>query len=244
MDGLNATHFLKEVRLLREKVPSFEGYPFCLPAVRSLETLVFHPKVTFLAGENGAGKSTLIEAIAVALGLNAEGGGRNFRFGTRESHSNLYEFLDLKRGIHRPKDCFFFRAESFFNLATEVENLGVGGAYGEHSLHEQSHGESFLALFQHRFFGRGLYLLDEPEAALSPMRQMAFLAALHDLVIGGSQFIMATHSPILMAYPDAWIYWLGEDVRRIEYRETEHYKVTRSFLLRTEQMVRVLMGEG
>jgi predicted ATPase len=244
VETLRASHFLLDVRLAREEVASFEEYPFCLPAVRALDTLELHPKVTFLVGDNGAGKSTLVEAVDVALGLNAEGGSRNFRFATRASHSDLHKFLVLRKGINRPKDCFFLRAESFFNVATQVEDLKVGDAYGDRPLHDQSHGESFFALFENRFFGRGLYLLDEPEAALSPLRQMSFLSLLHDQVDGGSQFLIATHSPIVMAYPDAWIYRVGDDgLRRVAYRETEHHKVTRDFLLRTEQMLAVLLGE-
>jgi predicted ATPase len=244
MESLNAQHFLLDVEVLREQVPSFNQYPFCLPAIRSLDTLTLHPKVTFLVGENGAGKSTLMEAVALNLGLNAEGGSRNFRFTTRPSHSELHKFIRLRKGINRHlKDCFFFRAESYFNLATEVEQLGVGQSYGGRPLHEQSHGESFFALIQNRFFGEGLYLLDEPEAALSPMRQMSFISALHDMVIGGSQFLIATHSPIIMAYPDAWIYVLDDlgGARRVEYKQTEHYKVSSSFLSRTEQMLSVLL---
>ena len=245
--------FVSQVRLDRDEVPSFDAYPFNLPAVRQLETLPLHPKVTFLVGENGSGKSTLIEAIAVAAGLNAEGGSRNFNFATRASHSALCDHLILRRGPRRPRDMFFLRAESFFNLATEIETLdgegGPGGplinAYGGTSLHEQSHGESFFSLFQHRFRGGGLYLLDEPEAALSPSRQMSFLAALHDLVTGGSQLIVATHSPIIMAYPQAWIYHLDQSgLRRVDYKETEHYRVTRDFLLRTDQMLKILMEEA
>ena len=247
---IDASHFLLDVRLDRAAVPSFDQYPFDLPAVRALDTLELHAGVTFLVGENGAGKSTLIEAIAVALGLNAEGGSRNFRFANRESHSCLHEFLRLRRGIHRPRDCYFFRAESYFNLATELEKLDaepstappLSDSYGGRSLHEQSHGESFLALFQNRFGGRGLYLMDEPEAALSPVRQMSFLALLHQMVAGGSQFLIATHSPIIMAYPGAWLYCLGErEIRRVDYKETEHYKITRDFLMRTDQMLAELL---
>ncbi|HEX5241981.1 MAG TPA: AAA family ATPase [Tepidisphaeraceae bacterium] len=254
-NGLTAAHFLPEVQLLRDRVSPFEEYPFCLPAVKALDTLTLHPKVTFLIGENGSGKSTLLEAVAVGLGLNAEGGSRNFNFTTRSSHSSLCDFLRLRRSIRRPRDCWFLRAESFFNVATEIENLdaaspitpanpAIADAYGERSLHEQSHGESFFSLFQHRFHGTGLYLLDEPEAALSPMRQMSFLSILHDLVSTGSQFIIATHSPIIMAYPDAWIYVLGgSEIVRVPYKQTEHYKVTRDFLVRSDQMVDVLIGK-
>jgi len=194
-------------------VPSFDRYPFALPAVRHLDVLDFHPQVTFLIGENGSGKSTLLEAIAISLGFNPEGGTKNFHFGTRASHSELHDYIRLAKGIKRPRDGFFLRAESFFNVATEIEKLDSepGGppiidSYGGLSLHEQSHGESIMALMLRRFGGHGLYLLDEPEAALSPHRQLSALARLHDLVRDSSQFVIATHSPILMAYPDAWIY--------------------------------------
>jgi len=253
MSSLTAEQFLVHVQLLRDRVPSFEKYPFALPAVRALDTLTLHPHVTFLIGENGSGKSTLIEAIAVSLGLNPEGGSRNFNFSTRSSHSPLSDFLRLRQGIRRPRDCWFLRAESFFNVATEIENLDassppsrdnppIAPAYGGASLHEQSHGESFFSLFRNRFRGRGLYLLDEPEAALSPMRQMSFLSRLHDLVRNDSQFIIATHSPIIMAYPNAWIYVLsGSEIVRLPYKETEHYRVTRDFLTRSEKMLSILM---
>jgi len=171
-----------------------------------------------------------------------EGGSRNFNFSTRASHSPLYEVLNLTKGIKRPRDGFFLRAESFFNVATEIERLGVSGSYGGRSLHELSHGESFLTLVMNRFGGNGLYLLDEPEAALSPSRQLALLSRLHQLVKLNSQFIIATHSPILMAYPDAKIYSLASDsIREIEYTDTEHYAVTREFLNRHETMLKDLL---
>ncbi|MGT2507134.1 AAA family ATPase [Cupriavidus basilensis] len=245
-----SSQFISRVSLRRDIVNSFERYPFCLPAVRALDAMEMHPKVTFLVGENGSGKSTLMEAIAVAMGYNAEGGTRNFSFGTRRSHSVLHEYLRIARGFKRPRDGFFLRAESFFNVATEIERLdeepGFGppviNAYGGRSLHEQSHGESFLALMMHRFGGNGLYLLDEPEAALSPQRQLAVLSRIHDLVEDGSQFIIATHSPILMAYPNAWIYTCSPDgVARIDYQDTEHFRVTRDFLASPERMLRVLL---
>lgn len=233
--------YITEVSLNREMVESFEHYPFSLTAVRSLESLELHPKVTFFVGENGAGKSTLLEAMAVASGFNAEGGSKNFNFQTRESHSPLHGFLKIARGISRPKDGFFFRAESFFNVATEVENLGM--TYGGHSLHEQSHGEAFLSLILHRFKGNGLYLLDEPEAALSPQRQLAVLARIHELVAQKSQWIIATHSPILMAYPDAFIYEFSEKgIQRVAYHETENYQITRNFLADPSRMLEILFN--
>ena len=245
-----SSQYVSRVTLRRDIVESFDRYPFSLPAVRDLDILDLHPKVTFFIGENGSGKSTLLEAIAVSVGFNPEGGTKNFRFGTRASHSNLHEHLRVAKGVRRPKDGFFLRAESFFNVATEIENLDAAPSfgppvihsYGGHSLHEQSHGESFLALVTNRFGGKGLYLLDEPEAALSPQRQLAVLSRIHDLARDDSQFIVATHSPILMAYPDAWIYEFSrEGIRKVACEETEHYLVTRDFLANPKRMLDVLL---
>ena len=245
-----SSQFLQRMTLRRDTVDSFDRYPFCLPAVRSLDQLDFHPKVTFFVGENGSGKSTLLEAIAVSLGFNAEGGSKNFNFGTRRSHSVLHEHLRIAKGFKRPRTGFFLRAESFFNVATEIENLDaepsfgppVINSYGGRSLHEQSHGESFLALLTERFGGQGLYILDEPEAALSPQRQLAVLSRIHDLVRDGSQFVIATHSPLLMAYPDACIYQCSADgVVPVAYEDTEHFRVTRDFLMNPQRMLRGLL---
>jgi len=244
--------YLIEVRLLRDKVSSFEPYPFCLSAVRNLDSLELHPDVTFFIGENGSGKSTLLEAIAVAWGFNPEGGTQNFTFQTRSSHSTLHQYIRLSRGIKNPRDGFFLRAESFFNVATEIEKLDsepslsppIINSYGGRSLHEQSHGESFLALIMNRFSGNGLYILDEPEAALSPSRQMSMIAKMHELVRDNSQFIVATHSPIIMAYPNAIIYHLAEDgIERVDYTETEHYSVMKSFINNHVKMLKILMSE-
>lgn len=245
-----SSQFASRVTLLRDRVGSFDSYPFSLPALRSFESLELHPKVTFFVGENGSGKSTLLEAMAVSLGFNAEGGSKNFRFGTRRSHSELHEYLRIAKGIRKPRDGFFLRAESFFNVATEIERLDSEFAlgppiisyFGGRSLHEQSHGESFLALMTERFGARGLYILDEPEAALSPQRQLAVLSRLHDLVLEDSQFIIATHSPILMAYPGACIYLCGENgISKIAYEDTENFLVTRDFLSNPERMLRILL---
>jgi predicted ATPase len=242
--------YVSRVALLRDKVPSFDRHPFSLPALRNFERIELHPKVTFFVGENGSGKSTLLEAMAVSLGFNAEGGSRNFHFETRRSHSELHEYLRLSKNVKRPRDGFFLRAESFFNVATEIEHLDEQpsfgppaiASYGGRSLHEQSHGESFMALMTERFGGQGLYILDEPEAALSPQRQLAVLSRMHDLVLDDSQFIVATHSPILMAYPDAWIYRCDADgITRVAYEETEHYRVTHDFLANPQRMLRVLL---
>lgn len=244
--------FVREIELRRDRVPDFDRYPFNLPAIRVLDRLQLHPAVTFLVGENGSGKSTLLEAVAVALGFNAEGGSRNFSFGTRESHSELHEYLRPVRGLVKPRDGYFLRAESLFNVATEIERLDaipslserIGPAYGERALHEQSHGESFLALIENRLRGNGLYLLDEPEAALSPVRQMTLIAVLHRLVRAKSQFIIATHSPILLSYPDATILQLDAGgISQVRYEETEHFTVTRDFLNRYPAMLRVLLAD-
>ena len=243
MKNLDAKHYLIRISINPSKVPSFEEYPYCLPVCRNMGELVFHPSVTFLVGENGTGKSTLLEAIAIAMGFNAEGGSRNFRFSTRPSHSPLHEALKIQRGLKRPRDGFFLRAESFYNVATEADHLGASG-YGEKSLHELSHGESFMALVMERFFGNGLYILDEPEAALSPNRQLALLARMHDLVQNASQFIIATHSPILMAYPNATIYSLeNEAIQEIDYTDTEHFVVTKQFLINHEKILETLLKE-
>jgi predicted ATPase len=242
--------YLLHVELLRDRIPSLDRFPYCLPAVRHLQTLPFHPKVTFFVGENGTGKSTLLEALAVCCGLNPEGGSRSFRFATRASHSRLDECLRLAKVAGRlARDSYFLRAESFYNVATEIERLDENsgellGAYGGRSLHEQSHGESFLALFQNRFRRPGLYLMDEPEAALSPKRQLQLLALMHSSCKQGSQLMIATHSPILMAYPDAWIYVLDtEGIRLVPYEETEHYLISRGFLSNPRRTLEALLGD-
>jgi predicted ATPase len=242
--------YLRAVRLVRDSVRDFTVYPFSVPSIKALDEIELDAKVTFLIGENGSGKSTLIEAIAVLAGFNAEGGSKNFRFGTRRSESCLHQFMRPVRGARRARDGFFLRAESYFNVATEIERLDAepsSGApiidsYGGVSLHEQSHGESFLALAMHRFRGDGLYILDEPEAALSPQRQLTLLSIIHDLVeTRASQLIIATHSPILMAYPKALIYRLAPDgIERVAYEDTEHYTITRDFLSSPERYFRTL----
>ena len=216
-----------------------------LAPLRAGERLAFDSPVTFLVGENGAGKSTLLEGIAVACGFNPEGGTRNFSFSTRDTHSALGEYLTVSRSAY-PRDGFFLRAESFYNAASYIDGIpGLIGSYGGRSLHAQSHGESFLALVQNRFGGEGLYLLDEPEAALSPTRQLTLLGQMRLLAQAGSQLVVATHSPILMAYPGAAIYLLSErGVERTEYRHTEHYLLTRRFLNDPEGMLGMLFGDG
>lgn len=238
--------FILELELIHDHIPSFDQYPYSIPAIRNLRQLKFHPSVTFFVGENGTGKSTLLEAIAVAEGLNPEGGGRNLNFSTRASHSELHKNLRIARPFRRMRgtDGYFFRAESFFNVATEVENIGAL-SFGPKPLHEQSHGESFLSLLINRFRGNGIYLLDEPESALSPSRQLSLLTAMHDLIKAGCQFIIATHSPIVMAYPHATIYeFSNTQIRPVNYTETEHYKVSKAFFDRKDQMLRELFRDS
>jgi predicted ATPase len=250
--------FLEEVGLMEERIKDPDVYPFNLAVVRAFTTWRLHPRVTFLIGENGSGKSTLLEGIAVAWGFNAEGGSKNFRFQTTERvTSPLDDALYLVRGKTRAWDGFFLRAESFFNVASKIDAMDeepliasrIIDAYGGKSLHDQSHGESFWSLFLNRFKGDALYILDEPEAALSPQRQMAFLSRLHDLVQENSQFIIATHSPILMSYPDAHIFQIQDDgaLEAVDYKDTAHYRVTRDFLNKPEAMLKVLLdrsGDG
>lgn len=226
--------YLRGVRLEKE-IPE-RSYLCKLPVVinlREMDELTFHSRVTFLVGENGVGKSTLIEAIAVALGFNPEGGSKNFCFSTADTHSDLFNYLTISRGIKNPKDGFFLRAESFYNVASNIDDLGPGlvSNYGGISLHKQSHGESFLSLVENRFRGNGLYILDEPEAALSPTRLLRLLYNINELVKNGSQFIIATHSPILMAYPGSDVLLLSEDaIESVDYKTTEHYIITKRFL--------------
>ncbi|WP_229074868.1 AAA family ATPase [Actinoplanes sp. DH11] len=236
--------FIKGVRL--DTVPA-GGYPFDLPVVRSLHAgggLRLTRPVTLLAGDNGSGKSTLIEAIAVAAGFNAEGGTTAFNFATRATESPLGEHLTLSRAPGRkPRTGFFLRAESFYNVATEIDQLGVSRSYGGTSLHERSHGESFLDLATHRFGAHGLYLLDEPEAALSVNGCLALIARIAELVDAGSQFVIATHSPILLACPDATIVEIGPGggLGEVTYDQAEAVALTRTFLADPQRMLRYLL---
>ena len=246
MEQININQYIRSVKLTRDKIPSFEKYPFCLPAIRDLSELNLNPKVTFIVGENGTGKSTILEAIAVAYGFNPEGGTKNFNFASSNTHSELYEFVKLIKGVRNPKDGFFLRAESLYNLATNIDELeregpGLLSSYGCRSLHQQSHGESFFAVFMNRFRGKGLYILDEPEAALSPSRQMSMITRMHELAEQGSQFIIATHSPIIMAYPDSTIYEVKDKFKVVKYEETKHYQVMKTFLNDTQKMLNILM---
>jgi len=228
------------------------GHAARVPAVLALrDGLDLDGRVTFLVGENGAGKSTIVEAIAVACGLNPEGGSRHLRHATRESHSPLGELLTVVRGARRPASDFFLRAESVFTLATRLDEMArepyagdVLGAYGGTSLHERSHGESFLAIVEHRFGRDGFYVLDEPEAALSPQSVLRLMRRIHDLCDEGSQFVVATHSPILLALPGARILLCDEEgLRPIAYDEAPAVRVTRAFLDRRERTVAELLSD-
>jgi len=228
--------YLLSMRLNQDNVP--DGYPFNIPCIKSFEELAFHPNVTFFTGENGVGKSTLIEAIAIYLGFNAEGGSKNFNFRSAETHSDLHNFLTISKSFRKPRDGYFLRGESFYNVASEIDKLDEepGGpkiidSYGGLSLHEQSHGQSFWALFMNRFSGNGVYILDEPESALSATKQIAMLSKINNLVDKNAQFIITTHSPILLAYPNAYIYEMADGkTTRIKYEESEVYRVYKAFL--------------
>ncbi|KAF0193757.1 MAG: SMC protein-like protein [Bacillota bacterium] len=246
--------YLVQAEVRWDKVPIEHRvhYPFSLSAVNALQNpLRFHSPVTFIIGENGSGKSTLLEAMAVAYGFNPEGGSKNFSFFTENSHSGLHQFMRLGKGVKTPKTAYFLRAESFYNVATNIDQLDreTGGpsvidSYGGRSLHTMSHGESFLALMLNRFGPNGFYLLDEPEVALSPTNQLTMLARIHQLVLEGCQFIISTHSPMLMAYPGAEIYQIVDDsIQQVDYKETGHYRITRQFLNNPEGILKRLMQD-
>lgn len=237
------TQLLNGVKIDWEKIRS-DSYLREIPAIRSAEYISFTHPVTFFAGENGSGKSTLLEAIAVAYGFNPEGGTRNYSFSTYDSHSELCQAIRLSRGVRRAAYGYFLRAESFYNVATKEEEYSRGQGGRPQHFHEKSHGESFLALAQNSFRANGLYLLDEPEAALSPQRQLTLLMEIDRCVKEGAQFIIVTHSPILLGLPGAEI--LSFDDGRIHpctYEETDSYQVTSLFINNREQLLRRLLDE-
>lgn len=232
---MNSELFVKRITLERDKIEDFNIYPFNIEVLKNMNEINLTKPVTFLIGENGVGKSTLIEALAIQLGLNAEGGSQNFNFSTQNTHSNLCKYLRVST-FNKPKTKYFLRAESFYNVASEIvrisEEGGQGPLYGEYggNLHECSHGESFIKLVKNRFYDHGLYILDEPEAALSPQRQLSLLCLIDDLVKSGSQFIIATHSPILISYINGEILDLNNNFAKINYEDTEIYKTYKMYL--------------
>ena len=236
-DGL----IIKKISLENDKIENHDIYPFNIEIVKNFTELDLNTTVTFFIGENGIGKSTFIEAIAVALGLPAEGGTENFRYETKNTTSSLSNYIRIAK-YNKPKMKFFLRAESFYNFSSEVQRLveedgfySLYNVYGG-NLHECSHGESFLKLVQNRFLDHGLYILDEPEAALSPQRQLSLLCLIDQLVKEGSQFIIATHSPILISYREGKILDLNQNFKEVKYEDTEIYSLYKTYLERPDEM--------
>lgn len=214
-----------------------------IDAIRDLGELSFHKPITFFVGENGSGKSTLLESIAVAYGFNPEGGTKNYSFSTYDSHSELCDATKIIKGVRRPRSGYFLRAESFYNVATK-EREYADSAHPSGKYHEKSHGESFLAIAQNYMGADGIYIFDEPEAALSPQRQLTLLINIYQCAQKGAQFIIATHSPILLGIPDADIYNfdMGE-IHLCEYEETDSYIVTEMFINSREHLLHRLLME-
>lgn len=251
--------FVQSARLVAGADEERSGHPWDLPAVAQLsDGIALHPKVTYLIGENGSGKSTLLAGIAVAAGMNPEGGSSNFAFpvdgdraepyafSRRRSHTALAESIRLVRGARRPRTDFFLRAESLFVASSYLERLPDDPlrAYGGRSLHEQSHGEGFLAIMINRFGPDGFFLLDEPEAALSTQNCLTCLRRIHELVEEGSQFVISTHSPIILAYPDATIYRCTDTgLEEVDYEDAEPVRLTRSFLSARERFIEQLLAD-
>ena len=237
--------YIRSLLFKDEDAKQSQEYPYNIPAIKDCESIKFHPDVTFLIGENGSGKSTLLEAIAIAYGFNPEGGTKNMRFNTHASHSSLHDNIRISKGLKQPEDGYFLRAETFYNLATEIDVNDLIKGYGGKSMHQLSHGEAFIALMINKLRGNGLYIFDEPEAALSPSRQLAALASIDRLVKNGSQFIIATHSPIILAYPSATIYELSENgIADIAYLDTHQYKITKYFMDNPSEAIEMVLREN
>ena len=214
-----------------------------IEAFRGVEKLDFNKSITFFVGENGSGKSTLLEALAVAHGFNPEGGTRNYVFSTHDTHSELCNAIRISKGYRKEKWGYFLRAESFYNVATQEEEY-ADIAHPSAKYHEKSHGESFLALAQNNLQANGLYLFDEPEAALSPQRQLTLLMQIYSCAKEGAQFIIVTHSPILLGIPDAQILSFDDGiVHKCEYEDTQSYKVTEMFINNRKILLERLLSE-
>ena len=234
--------FIRAVRIDWSEIPE-KSYLQSIPALRSTDEILLDHPVTFFSGENGSGKSTLLEAAATAYGFNPEGGTRNYAFSTKDTHSDLCRAVTLVKKAGRPAHGYFLRAESFYNVATAEEEYSRGPGGIPAHYHEMSHGESFLAVTEHHFTGRGIYFLDEPEAALSPQRQLSLLIRIHECVKEGAQFIIATHSPILLAFPDALILNFEDTIRPCTYEETDSYRITRMFVNERDRILQRLLEE-
>ncbi|OGD78662.1 hypothetical protein A2368_01990 [Candidatus Collierbacteria bacterium RIFOXYB1_FULL_49_13] len=243
---------LREIRFQRNKVSNWGNYPFSIPVIKNLKDIKFDRKVTFFVGENGSGKSTLLEAIADNYGFGKEGGSRNISFQTSEEASavELGEYLKLS-WEQKILGGYFFRAESFFNVASYIDEIQkIDGkayaAYGGMSLHKRSHGESFLSLFENRLSRGGFFLLDEPEAALSPLRQLSLMIILHNILKNkNTQFIIATHSPILLAFPNAQILSFDEEkIKEVTYKETKPFQIVSTFINNPETYFKRLFDEN
>ena len=233
--------FIREFKIDWGKIQE-NSFLQSIAAVSGIDEFTFEKPVTFFVGENGSGKSTLIEALAVAYGFNAEGGTLNYNFSTYAESHELASAIRLTKGIHRPQAGYFFRAESFFNVATASEKYGT--KYGGKRLHSQSHGESFLAFFQEFSNRRGIYIMDEPEAALSPQRQLTLLLIIAEMAKNGSQFIIATHSPILLGLPEASIFSFSNGaVSPVSYEETESYQITKMFFENRDRLFEELFED-
>lgn len=236
--------YLQEIGLKDGSIDSFDHYPFNIPAIKNMSSIKFHADVTFIVGENGSGKSTFIESLAQYLGISSEGGSNHSHMEEQKPDISLSSHFRSSKSFRKPSDYFFLRAESLYNFATYMD--GIGGTaknYGINSLHECSHGESFLAIMANRLGGNGLYIFDEPEAALSPTRQLTALSLIDNLVKRNAQFIIATHSPILLAYPNAKIYEFNETgIKEVKYEDTDPYLITKSFLNNHKSMIHNLLN--
>ena len=233
--------FIRSIKIDWSKIEE-DSYLRKIHSINKISELSFTNNITFFIGENGTGKSTLLEAIAVAYGFNPEGGTLNYRFSTYNDNSELSDAISISKGFKRPLSSFFFRAESFYNVATKA--IEYNSLYGEKGLHEQSHGESFLSFFQ-AFQKEGIYIIDEPESALSMQRQLTLLIQIAEMAKRGSQFIIVTHSPILLAIPNSsiWSFDNGE-IHACDYEETENFQILKMFVNNRESFIKQLLADG